>query len=237
MPQQPNSHAKMVLTCNQEALCFNKFVELVTKCDCVFYAIIKHEADNEDACDHYHAVIDYGRKPKTFDYMHDYFKGAHVEACNSVQGSCAYLTHETQTAKDQKKKLYPRSIVITNDLALYNEYADKGSLERFNSLDIVERSIECGSYINMIKRFGVDAVQPYLVSIKDILTHYNEEYVKIQELRELKDMFEYCYKLLLTSQPTSVKCELMLRLFMADKNDRLSILKKYFEDLYNEKNV
>lgn len=154
---------------------FEHVEEAIKNANPLFYAYIRHEPDEEHDNDHYHIVIDFGKnKGKTYIEVHELFPHCHEEDTKMFNKSCAYLTHEDESSKQQKKRTYSRDMVFTNDRSLYNAMANSGSLETFDTT-LIGFYIEQGTdnYIKFCERFGVVSVQPYMVSIKEYLTHYD----------------------------------------------------------------
>lgn len=175
MGQKEGSKTKYMIVIQEGNDCYTKFDDYIKSLNARFYAYIRHTADEDHNNNHIHLVIDFGNGyGKTLEEIHTIFKGCHEEYVNRIDSCCAYLTHETPTAKEQKKKLYNRTCVVTNDFQLYNAYANKGSLEVFDTC-MLELYIEQGTdtYIRFCQRFGIEACQPYMISIKEYLTHFD----------------------------------------------------------------
>lgn len=198
-------HQKYCVVVQENNEAFKDVLSIVKECNPKFYAFIKHEADEEHNNNHYHLVIDFGKNNgKTFEEMHRIFVDCHEEPCNSIEGSCAYLTHETQQAIEDNKKRYERCEVITNDFALYNAYANKGALFVFDDTQI-EYYINVKGYVtywDFMKHFGAKQVQPFKISIDYAIQHFYIQEAKqnvdldYMECRKRLEQIElYCYDL------------------------------------------
>lgn len=164
------------LTINPSAECYNdvpNIIENITKDYPQFeYSYIYHnELENEDNfnINHIHLVLYFKGSVKRFTTLQNIFVGAHIEMSNKQRyyRCIQYLIHKNDVNKFQ----YDRSLIVTNisqpildDILINNgyefDYFDVTLLEDYIN-DCLSSNIDNIYYF--IKRFGLDAIKPYLL--------------------------------------------------------------------------
>lgn len=127
---------------------------------------------------HYHAVLAF-QNQKSWNFIKNHFRGAHLERCVSVGASYAYLTHNTPQAIKQGKYQYPAESVITDSLEYFSKVVLSSVVrETFNPSDLLKYVFVDGTNdaIMFMARFGLQQYQRYRASILDACRVYVELY-------------------------------------------------------------
>lgn len=173
------------ITINEGAKCYNNIDEILASisntCD---YAYIYHNdieevkdidefkemiENGEELKQHIHLVIKFYNQ-RNFNAVMKMFEGAHIEVSKSIVASCRYLCHLDNT---DKKKYDIRDVIQHNNL--FDRYYASGEIFSYESIyNNINRGI-INDYNDVLKIYGVDQVQRFRSTIKDIFDMFNFE--------------------------------------------------------------
>ena len=185
-----------VLEANQQAECYNTLENTIKSLyetdKTFFYAFITHNKDLEKTGEvkptHKHAVLRFSKVGKTFEELQELFKGAHIEFVNSLSGAIAYLTHETEQAKEDGKHLYNVSEISTSDKKRYASLRLEGSKRTFNP-DLILQYINEEGYLTLVdfyRDFKASDLKGWNATIKDLEKECYEKRVEARKTSSLE---------------------------------------------------
>ena len=127
------------VTVNQNSECFSRVVDILEKeidtkkCN---WACCLHDKD-DDTKPHYHIVLSFD-DAKSFSRIQKLFAGSHIEICRQLGQSYGYLTHDTSSARKDKKHIYEIDDVITNNRDFFDLQVRQISYEMYDPSQIIK---------------------------------------------------------------------------------------------------
>lgn len=127
------------VTVNQNSECFSRVVDILEKeidakkCN---WACCLHDKDDETK-PHYHIVLSFD-DAKSFSRIQKLFAGSHIEICRQLGQSYGYLTHDTSSARKEKKYIYEIDDVITNNRDFFDLQVRQISYEMYDPSQIIK---------------------------------------------------------------------------------------------------
>lgn len=184
---------KWFITINPKAECYSKTKEIVEHYKYTHYAMIYHDADEDNENNkHIHIVIEF-KNAQTFEGLKAKFNGADLEQIKFIYQAYKYLIH---LESDNKRK-YSIDQVITDNINYYQECIKCNEYEKLDTKAIMDDITNgVNTITEFVRKYGLYQVSRLgnvlttLIRENQYIERINDLEYKIKELKAEKEELE-----------------------------------------------